>query len=67
MQPVPFTKRLVAQAVYSTAGRRLLAAAVGVAVAGSATLMFSSHDSVTSEANATRAVERTAASPPASR
>lgn len=48
MQPIPYTKRLVAHAIHSTLGRRLLAAAVGAAVAGSATLVFSSQDSARS-------------------
>ena len=52
MQNVPYTKRLVAQTIQSTAGRRLIAAAVGLAVAGTATLVLSSPDSAKRQADA---------------
>jgi HlyD family secretion protein len=55
MQTIPYTKRLVAQTIQSTMGRRLIAAAVGLAVAGSATLVLSSPDSAQSKADATKA------------
>jgi RND family efflux transporter MFP subunit len=56
MQPIPYTKRVVAQAIHSTLGRRLIAAAVGVVVAGTATLVLSSQDS--KKADATQTVQR---------
>jgi len=53
MQSIPFTKLRVAQAIQTTLGRRLVAAAVGLAVLGTATLVLSSQDSGKAKADAT--------------
>ena len=52
MQSIPYTRRFVAQAIHSTVGRRVIAAAVGLAVAGAATLVSSAQDSARSRADA---------------
>jgi RND family efflux transporter MFP subunit len=61
MQPIPFTKRKVAHTIQSTVGRRLIAAAVGLTVVGTATLVSSSQDSARSTTDAAMTVENKAA------
>jgi hypothetical protein len=55
MQPTPYTTRAVARRIRSSVGRRLFAAAVGLAVAGTATLVLSTQDSGQTETDATEA------------
>jgi HlyD family secretion protein len=56
MQPVPYRFHAVKRAIQATAGRRVIAVAVGLAVLATATLVLSSQDSGKTKGDATAAI-----------
>ena len=63
MQPIPHRLHAVKRAIQATVGRRLIAAAVGLAVVATATLVFSKQMSATSDDATNKAASASSATP----